>query len=44
MAEKHVFGVIGWHEKGSLEEQRNLFLKIKECKEDYLDKLESLKG
>ena len=44
MAEQHVFGVKGSYEKRSLEEQRNLSLKIKECKEEYLVVLESLKG
>ena len=39
MAEQHVFGVKGSYEKRSLEEQRDLSLKVKECKEEYLVEL-----
>ena len=44
MAEQYVFGVKGSYEKRSLKEQCNLSLKVKECKEEYLVELESLKG
>ena len=44
MAEQHVFGVECLYGKPSLEEQRDLSLKIKECKEGYLVELEFLKG
>ena len=44
MAEQHVLVVKGSYEKCSLEEQRDLPLKVKECKEEYLVELESLKG
>ena len=44
MVEQHVFGVKGSYEKRSLEEQCNLSLKVKECKDEYLVELESLKG
>ena len=44
MAEQHVFGVKGSQEKRRLEEERDLSLKVKECKKEYLVELESLKG
>ena len=44
MAEQHVFGVEGSYKKHSLEDQCNLSLKVKECKEEQLVELESLKG
>ena len=44
MVEQHVFELNGSYEKNSLEEQRDLSLKVKECKEEYLVELESLKG
>ena len=44
MAEQHVFGVKGLYEKRSLEEQRDLSLKAKECKEECIVEMETLKG
>ena len=44
MAEQHVLGVKGSYENRSLQEQCDLSLKVKECKEEYLVELESLKG
>ena len=41
MVEQHVFGVEGLYEKRSLEEQCDLSLKVKECKEVVAKKMQS---